>query len=202
MLRDANVLKSARNELSNMASKQAKTLSTDHIDDLLFFAERSRHPLRNRLVVLLSVKAGLRAAEILKLTWDMVLNPSGQVGTTLELQDRIAKKGGGCSVPLHAELRQALIDARGTCGGQEPVFRSKRGGPITPLSIVVWFSRAYRVLGFDGCALRSPHLHHARRPFDAKGRRLAARRSTAGGTPIDPNDPGGTSTATQTHSGG
>ena len=37
-----------------MAGKQAKTLSTDHIDDLLFFAERSRHPLRNRLIVLLS----------------------------------------------------------------------------------------------------------------------------------------------------
>jgi hypothetical protein len=53
-----------------MAGKQAKTLSTVHIDDLLFFAERSRHPLRNRLVVLLSVKADLRAAEIAKLTWD------------------------------------------------------------------------------------------------------------------------------------
>jgi hypothetical protein len=47
-----------------MAGKQAKTLSTDHIDDLLFFAERSRHPLRNRLVVLLSVKAGLRAVRL------------------------------------------------------------------------------------------------------------------------------------------
>ena len=63
-----------------MAGKQAKTLSTDHIDDLLFFAERSRHPLRNRLIVLLSVKAGLRAAEIAKLSWDMVLDPSGEVG--------------------------------------------------------------------------------------------------------------------------
>jgi len=51
-----------------MAGKQAKTLSTDHIDDLFFFAERSRHPQRNRLIVLLSVKAGLRAAEIAKLT--------------------------------------------------------------------------------------------------------------------------------------
>jgi integrase len=90
-----------------MPGKQAKTLSTDHIDDLVFFAERSRHPLRNRLVVLLSVKAGLRAAEIAKLTWDMVLDPSGEVGTTLELQDRIAKKRGGRSVPLHGDLRHA-----------------------------------------------------------------------------------------------
>lgn len=52
-----------------MAGKQAKILSTDHIDDLLFFAERSRHPHRNRLIVLLSVRAGLRAAEIAQLSW-------------------------------------------------------------------------------------------------------------------------------------
>ncbi len=38
-----------------MAGKQAKTLATDHIDDLMFFAERSRHPLRNRLIVLTGI---------------------------------------------------------------------------------------------------------------------------------------------------
>jgi integrase len=150
-----------------MAGKQAKTLSTDHIDDLLFFAERSRHPLRNRLVVLLSVKAGLRAAEIAKLSWDMILDPSGEVGATIELQDRIAKKGGGRSVPLHADLRQALIDARGTCSGQGSVIRSERGGPMTPLSIVVWFSRAYKVLGFDGCS-----SHSGRRTFITRAARM------------------------------
>src|SRR6267154_1125109 len=98
-----------------MSGKQAKTLSTDHIDDLMFFADRSRHPLRNRLVVLLSIKAGLRAAEIAKLAWDMVLDPSGEVGVTLALPDRIAKKGGGRSIPLHGELREALIEARRLC---------------------------------------------------------------------------------------
>src|SRR3954454_5305861 len=115
-----------------MAGKQAKTLSTDHIDDLLFLAERSRHPLRNRLVVLLSVKAGLRAAEIAKLTWDMVLDPSGEVGVTLELQDKIAKKHGGRSIPLHADIQKALIEARHLCCGLGPVIRSERGGAMTP----------------------------------------------------------------------
>ena len=32
-------------------------------------------PLRNRLIVLLSVKAGLRAGEIANPTWEMVLTP-------------------------------------------------------------------------------------------------------------------------------
>ena len=130
-----------------MAGKQAKTLSTDHIDDLLFFAERSRHPLRNRLIVLLSVRAGLRAAEIAQLTWDMVLNPSGEVGLVLELQDKIAKKRGGRSIPLHEDLRQALKERRCQCEGRGPIIRSERGGPMTPMSIVVWFNRAYGALG-------------------------------------------------------
>jgi integrase len=155
------------NDLSDMPGKQAKTLSTDHIDDLLFFVERSRHPLRNRLIVLLSVKAGLRAAEIAKLCWDMVLGPSGEVGVTLELQDRIAKKGSGRSVPLHGELREALIEARQLCGGQGPIIRSERGGAMTPLSIVVWFSRAYDALGFEGCS-----SHSGRRTFITRAARL------------------------------
>src|SRR5262249_14846711 len=39
-------------------------------------------PLRNRVVVCLSVKAGLRAGEIANLTWDMALNPSGRLAKT------------------------------------------------------------------------------------------------------------------------
>src|ERR1700760_3529938 len=111
-----------------MAGKQAKTLSTDRIEVLLFCAERSRHPLRNRLIVLLSVKAGLRAAEIAQLTWDMVFGPSGEVGGTIELQDRIAKKRGGRSIPLHNDLRDTLVEARDLCDGQGPIVRSERGG--------------------------------------------------------------------------
>jgi len=37
-------------------------------------------------------KAGLRAGEIAGLSWDMVLGPSGEVGTTIELHDKAAKK--------------------------------------------------------------------------------------------------------------
>jgi integrase len=150
-----------------MAGKQAKTLSTDHVDDLLFFAEHSRHPLRNRLIVLLSVKAGLRAAEIAKLTWEMVLDPSGAVSRTLELRDEIAKKRGGRSIPLHADLRQALVEARQLCNGRGPIIRSERGGPMTPMSIVVWFDRAYNALGFEGCS-----SHSGRRTFITRAARM------------------------------
>jgi hypothetical protein len=47
-----------------MVGKRAKILSADNIEDLLVFARQTRYPLRNQVLVLLSVKAGLRARQI------------------------------------------------------------------------------------------------------------------------------------------
>lgn len=56
-----------------MLGRQAKVLSELQVTALLAYAERTRNPIRNRVIVLLSVKAGLRASEIAKLTWEMIL---------------------------------------------------------------------------------------------------------------------------------
>jgi integrase len=92
-----------------MVGKRAKNLAQAHVEDLLFFARQTRHPIRNQVLVLLSVKAGLRAGEIANLTWPMVVEPTGEIGTSLELQDRAAKKGGGRVIPVHPDLRVALV---------------------------------------------------------------------------------------------
>lgn len=96
----------------------------------------------------------------------MVLDPSGQVGSTLDIRDDIARKRGGRSIPIHPDLRQALLEARRLCSGQGPVIRSERGGAMTPMSIVVWFSRAYEGLGFEGCS-----SHSGRRTFITRAAR-------------------------------
>ena len=57
---------------------------------------------------LLAAKAGLRAGEIANLTWDMVVHPTGEVGSVIELRDSAAKNGGGRLIPAHRDLRQAL----------------------------------------------------------------------------------------------
>jgi len=44
-----------------MPGKQAKILSEDELQDLLAYAAATRNLLRNRVIVLLSAKAGLRA---------------------------------------------------------------------------------------------------------------------------------------------
>ena len=160
-----------------MPGKQAKILSTDHIDDLLFFADNTRSPLRNRVIVLLSIKAGLRAGEIAKLTWEMLLGASGEIGVVLELRNQAAKMGSGRLIPLHPQLQQALSALRQSSPGAGPVVCSERGGPMKPLSIVIWFERAYQALGFDGCS-----SHFGRRTFITRAARLVHK---TGGSPRD-----------------
>ncbi len=67
-------------------------------------------------MVLLSLKAGLRAGEIAKLSWAMVTEPDGTVGRAINLHNAAAKKGSGRVVPLHPLLRAALIALRRVSG--------------------------------------------------------------------------------------
>jgi integrase len=106
-----------------MAGKQAKILSLGDVNDLLVFASCTRHPLRNRVIVLLAAKAGLRAGEIANLTWDMVLDPTGDIGSLIELRDIAAKNGSGRLIPVHPDLHQALVAYRGlSTGSSGPIM--------------------------------------------------------------------------------
>ena len=150
-----------------MAGRQAKILSSDTYNDLLTFAATTRYPHRNKLIVLLSVKAGLRAGEIANLTWDMVVGSTGEVGSVIELRDHAAKKGSGRLIPLHPVLREALCAGQGSRDASGPVVRSERGKAMRPLSVVIWFANAYRAIGVDGCS-----SHSGRRTFITRAARL------------------------------
>jgi integrase/recombinase XerD len=127
------------------------------------------------VIVLLTAKAGLRAGEIGNLTWDMVVDPTGDIGSVIELRDIAAKNGSGRLIPVHQELRQALTAYRGRVPGSGPLIRSERGGgAMMPLSIVVWFNRAFRNIGLIGCS-----SHSGRRTFITRAARLV---HTAGGS--------------------
>jgi integrase len=154
-------------QVISMPGKQAEILSEHNLQDLLLIAETSRHPLRNKVMVLLSVKAGLRAGEIARVTWAMVTDSSGDIGRLLELPDAAAKKGSGRVIPLHADLRTALAAWRPAAQSAGPVIVSERGGPMSPQSIVVWFANAFRVIGLQGCS-----SHSGRRTFITRAARL------------------------------
>lgn len=156
-----------------MIGKQAKILSDEHISALREYSLKSRYPARDEAIVLLSVKAGLRAAEIANLTWEMVTGPAGELSDFIELRDHAAKKRHGRRIPMHPYLAQALRKlVPSELSG--PVIRSERGGKMRPLSIVCWFARAYRELGLSGCS-----SHSGRRTFVTRAARLVHR---AGGS--------------------
>jgi integrase len=150
-----------------MSGRQAKVLSDQQIEDLLVYTSTTRNPERNRVIVLLSIKAGVRAGEIANLTWDMVLDPTGAVGTLIELRDHAAKNNSGRLIPLHADLRTALSVWRSLSKGVGAVLRSERGGHMTSVSIVNWFATAYRAIGVDGCS-----SHSGRRTFITRAARV------------------------------
>ena len=81
-----------------------------------------------RVDFVVSAKAGLRAGEIAHLTWAMITDPTGAIGTVLELPDRAAKKGSGRVIPLHEDLQTALAGWRAVIHSDCPVIVSERGG--------------------------------------------------------------------------
>jgi integrase len=91
---------------------QAKTLSKGQVEAVLGYLAKTRHPARNRLIFLLSVKAGLRAKEIAGLTWWMTNDSQGQIGRVICLQDSASKGKSGRTIPLSDEVRDALIEYR------------------------------------------------------------------------------------------
>src|ERR1700730_1176180 len=110
-----------------MPGRKAKILSETQAERLLAYTGLTRYPERNQVMVLLSVKAGLRAGEIAALTWEMVLEPGGAVGSLIELHDRVAKKKSGRAIPIHADLRETLTIWKALSVPQGAIVRSERG---------------------------------------------------------------------------
>jgi integrase len=143
-----------------MPGKQAKVITTPMLRRMLRRASRSPFPSRDRAMVLLSVKAGLRACEIANLDWSMVLDARGKVAETIAVRDIIAKKGAGRHIPLHPELRRALQALLRENHPSGPVICSARGAHLRPTSVVNWFAFLFAALGFEGCS-----SHSGRRTF-------------------------------------
>jgi integrase len=92
-----------------MAGRQARTITSAQLDVLLAHVRGRKDYLRSRAIVLLSARAGLRAAEIAQLEWAMVLDPTGKVSHTIEVEDRIAKKKHGRRIPMHADISHSSL---------------------------------------------------------------------------------------------
>lgn len=157
-------------------NRQAKTLSDVQLRTLLHFvATETGFPDRNRVIVLLSFKAGLRAKEIACIRWGMVTDAEGTLLDALALVNGASKGRSGRVIPLHPELKEALVllherETPKRRGGQADFIVSFTKGATDAVtrsnSVQFLFQFWYRKLGFVGAS-----SHSGRRTFITKAAR-------------------------------
>lgn len=144
-------------------AKQAKTLTKAQIDTLLLHLSHGRNATRNRVIALLSVRAGLRAKEIAHVTWAMVIDSEGNVSDEIALRDCASKGASGRVVPMSKDLRAAMITWRAECASaatNDRIITTERAKSTSAQAVVNMFADWYRALGFVGCS-----SHSGRRTF-------------------------------------
>ena len=98
---------------------------------------------RQQTIVLLSFRAGLRAAEIAGLDWSMVLDATGCVGHSLLSHGQDRQCGRARRLPLHPGTRNHASRLIENAAEPEEALsiRSQRGGALCARSVVNWSSQ-------------------------------------------------------------
>jgi integrase/recombinase XerD len=118
-----------------MPGKQAKILLQHHASVLLNYTSTRRYPEISLVILLLSLKGG----------WNMIITPSGDINSAIELRDSAAKMRSGRTIPVHPELHDAL-SALSPLDRFGQLIRSERLWPMLVPSIVAWFAMGCMVL--------------------------------------------------------
>lgn len=161
--------------------KQAKVLNPKQVEAMLHHIGNGRNGLRNKVIFLLSIRAGLRAKEIAKLKWSMVIGADSEIGDSIHLTNEASKGNSGRIIPINKALKASLSELYrrnriDECFDQNTAFvvSTERSKHSSAQAIVNQFQRWYRELGLVGCS-----SHSGRRTFITN----AARRiSTVGGS--------------------
>lgn len=157
--------------------KQAKTLSKHQQLAMMRHLDETRYAERNKLIFMLSTRAGLRAKEIASITWGMVTDAEGNIADCIQLQNAASKGKSGGVIWLNKELKQALASYKEQCANTvsiSKIITTERGTDTSAQVIVNMFSVWYRKMGFDGCS-----SHSGRRTFITNAARKI---STVGGS--------------------
>ena len=148
-----------------MLTKQAKVLSRKELQRLLDHVTHGRHPERDRVMILLSFRAGLRSKEISGISWSMITDASGALADTISLPNRASKgRNGGRQIPMHEDLREALATLMAVRPDKvrydRPVVYSERADGYSANAVAVWFHDKFRQIGIEGAS-----SHSGRRTF-------------------------------------
>lgn len=144
-----------------MTTKRAKILDDRQLNRVLAWIDaHSDLPEADRLKILLSHRAGMRACEIANLTLDAVTTADGRISKVITIFGNTTKYGRGRIIPMHPEIADAI---RAFKKAHPDVDYFAVGALVPRLSVTaltVWFHRIYRRVGLEGCS-----SHSGRRSF-------------------------------------
>jgi len=125
-------------------------LTPKEVDRLLDTAGRiGRHGHRDRTLLLIAYRHGLRASELVALRWDQIDLPQGL------LRVQRLKNGVPSTHPVRGPELRALRRLRREYEGPY-VFVTERGGPLTTSNVRKLIARAGREAGFEFAV--HPHM--------------------------------------------
>ena len=140
----------------------------------------TRHPKRDRVMYLLSIKNGIGAQQIAPGTGSMVTDADGTIDTEIALENTPTKGTyGGRAVSVHQTVREALIALlsvlRLKAKPSARVVYSERGSGMSTAGLANRFVRRYATPGVQGYSSHSgrrPFVTNAARKFVQAGRNL------------------------------
>jgi integrase len=170
--------------------KQAKVLSQKQQDAVLsYFETHTRYPVRNRVIFLLSMKAGLRAKEIACLRWRNVCDAEGYTADEINIENAGSKGDGGRTIPMAPALKDALQHYRNQISVKnlgireiemdDFIIKTERGSGTSGVSAQVIVNLFQKWFGPEGLDFHGASSHSGRRTFITNA---AKKISTVGGS--------------------
>jgi len=143
---------------------QAKTLSEKELKIVLAVAAQSRHPTRDRAMILMSYWSGMRVGEIAALRIGDILNADKTIKDEVRLTADQTKGNKGRTILIGDKLRRELavyVDSLKHLDPDRPFFYSQRQrNGFTANTLCQQFGRIYERAALDGAS-----SHSGRRTF-------------------------------------
>ena len=144
---------------------QAKSLTQQDIDTVLAYTASRSNAVRNRVMFLLTVLAGLRVSEVAQLTVADVRNTDGTVKSQVFLSSERVKHGHARTVFLSTQLQHEIaqyLATKDTAQDDHPLFHTLRGvrKAFTASTLTQHFHYLYRRARVFGAS-----SHSGRRTF-------------------------------------
>jgi len=124
---------------TNVSRRQREYLTPEEVEKLLQASGKlGRHGARDRTLILLAYRHGLRVSELVALRWDQVDLKAGLLHVAR------LKNGLASTHPIRGPELRALRELRRDYPSSPYLFVSELGGPMTPTTVRKLLTRAVR----------------------------------------------------------